>query len=81
MRQKSRQRQPASESASNTDSETEVTDIVIPPSASVKYVPGRKGAPGLQINTNKTRQWVPVVTPVASRTRSKFKTVSPSTAM
>ena len=41
--QKSRQRRPASESASNTDSETEIADIVIPPSAFCqKYVPAVK---------------------------------------
>ena len=61
-------------SNSNLDSDSEGSEFNIPPSASVRYVSHKSGTPGLQINTNKTREWVLVITSVASRTRSKFKT-------
>ena len=51
---------------SDTDSSTE--DLVVPPSSIVKFVPF-DGQPGLHISSSRTRSW----TPIATRTRSRFK--------
>ena len=51
---------------SDTDSSTE--DLVVPPSSIVKFVPF-DGQPGLRISNSRTRSW----TPIATRTRSRFK--------
>ena len=70
VRRKPRRRRP---SPANSETYSDASDIVIPPNASVVYTPGYDGAPGLQVNTKKTREWIPVITPVVSRTRSRFK--------